>query len=74
MPAPPVADSSSHPDPARVAEWLAASCAAQGVPVLVTDLVVLRRVARLLGDPDVACAPASRRGPAPTLAATGDAA
>jgi hypothetical protein len=34
--------------PEQVAEWLAASCAAQGVPVRVRDPRVLGRVAALL--------------------------
>lgn len=34
--------------PAQVAEWLAASCAAQGVPVRVTNPQVLGQVAALL--------------------------
>jgi hypothetical protein len=37
--------------PAQVAEWLAASCAAQGVPVWVSDPQVLGRVAALLPPP-----------------------
>ncbi|TFV91949.1 hypothetical protein E4P40_04270 [Blastococcus sp. CT_GayMR20] len=37
--------------PAQVAEWLAESCAAQGVPVRVTDPQVLGQVAALLPPP-----------------------
>ena len=36
-------------DPGWLASWVAASCAAQGVPVKVTDLGVLSRVGVLLG-------------------------
>ncbi len=35
--------------PAQVRQWLVASCAAQGVPVVVTDLGVLSRVGVLIG-------------------------
>jgi hypothetical protein len=49
--------------PAQVAEWLAESCAAQGVPVRVADPQVLARVAALL--PPVA-------GPATARSAGGD--
>jgi hypothetical protein len=37
--------------PAQVSEWLAASCAAQGVPVRVSDPQVLAQVAVLLPPP-----------------------
>jgi hypothetical protein len=37
--------------PAQVAEWLAASCAAQGVPVRVSNPPVLAQVAALLPPP-----------------------
>lgn len=36
------------PSPDRVRAWLEASCAAQGVPVVVTDALVLARVAALV--------------------------
>lgn len=35
--------------PDEVAAWVIASCAAQGVPVKVTDVTVVRRVGVLLG-------------------------
>ncbi len=35
--------------PAQVRQWVDSSCAAQGVPVVVTDLGVLTRVGVLLG-------------------------
>jgi hypothetical protein len=44
--------------PAQVAEWLAGSCAAQGVPVRVTNPQVLAQVAALL--PSAGGAPRSR--------------
>ena len=44
--------------PAQVAEWLAESCAAQGVPVRVTDPQVLAQVAALL--PPAGGAPRTR--------------
>ena len=37
------------PTPEAVQAWVAASCAAQGVPEKVTDPVVIRKVAVLLG-------------------------
>ena len=36
------------PSPDRVRAWLEASCAAQGVPVVVTDALVLARVAEVI--------------------------
>jgi len=39
----------SHLSADEVAAWVAASCAAQGLPVKVTDPGVVRRVAVLLG-------------------------
>ncbi len=39
----------SHVSDAEVASWVAASCAAQGVPVKVTEPGVVRRVGALLG-------------------------
>lgn len=38
----------ADPPPDRVRAWLEASCAAQGVPVVVTDPLVLARVAALV--------------------------
>lgn len=35
--------------PEEVAAWVAASCAAQGVPVKVTDPTIVRRMGALLG-------------------------
>jgi hypothetical protein len=35
--------------PEEVKRWVEASCAAQGVPVKVTDTIVVRRVGMLLG-------------------------
>lgn len=37
--------------PEAVAAWLSASCAEQGVPVLITDPHVLAKVATLLSPP-----------------------
>lgn len=37
--------------PAQVRAWVAASCAAQGVAVVVTDPAVIADVVALLGDP-----------------------
>lgn len=42
------ASSRADPPPDRVRAWLEASCAAQGVPVVVTDPLVLARVAALV--------------------------
>lgn len=39
----------SHLTDAELAAWVASSCAAQGVPVKVTDPTVVRRVGTLLG-------------------------
>src|SRR5687768_12452451 len=39
---------SSNPDPKRVAEWLAASCARSGVAVKVSDPNALRQIGVLL--------------------------
>ncbi|THJ00979.1 hypothetical protein E7Z54_11470 [Nocardioides sp.] len=39
----------SHLDEAALAAWVESSCAAQGVPVKVTDPTVVRRVGGLLG-------------------------
>lgn len=46
-----------------VAAWLSASCAEQGVPVLITDPHVLAKVAALLGRPSAGSetAPSKRR-------------
>jgi hypothetical protein len=38
-------------DPSVVRRWVERTCAAQGVPVVVTDAVVLAKVATLLGAP-----------------------
>jgi hypothetical protein len=48
--------------PEQVAAWLAASCQAQGVPVLVTDARVLGRVAALLTPAAGGPASARQRG------------
>ncbi len=48
--------------PAQVSEWLAASCAAQGVPVRVSDPQVLAKVAALLPAPVVGPANARSAG------------
>lgn len=56
-------DPSAPLDPAVVRAWVEASCAAQGVPVKVTDLAVVRTVEALLSGPQrgvsraAACAP-----------------
>lgn len=52
------------PDPEAVRAWVEASCAAQGLPVTITDSTVLGRVAGLLGAPP-------RKGRGPTGAAPG---
>ncbi len=36
-------------DPEAIMEWLQASCAAQGVPVVIRDHAVISQVAALLG-------------------------
>lgn len=41
----------SHLSTHELAAWVAASCAAQGVPVKITDPTVIRRVGALLGEP-----------------------
>ncbi len=41
----------SHLSAAEVAAWVVASCAAQGLPVKVSDPGVVRRVGALLGAP-----------------------
>ena len=52
---------------AVVREWVERSCAAQGVPVFVTDVVVVGRVGVLLGGRVPARAPdGARRDPSPT--------
>ena len=52
--------------PAEVAEWLAASCAAQGVPVRVADPQALAAVAALLPPPVAGPEPReAREGTAP---------
>jgi hypothetical protein len=56
----------SHLGDAEVAAWVAASCAAQGVPVKVTDPTVVRRVGDLLGASGRGRAQARQRGTAPT--------
>lgn len=50
--------STGPPPPDRVRAWLEASCAAQGVPFVVTDALVLARVAVLVSG--AAGAPARR--------------
>ena len=47
---------------AQVSEWLTASCAAQGVPVRVTDPQVLATVAALLPPPEAVPAAARSAG------------
>ena len=46
-----------------VAAWVAASCEAQGVPVKVTDVRVVARVAVLFGAPAAASEPPDRLHP-----------
>jgi hypothetical protein len=56
-----------HEIAAAVREWVERSCATQGVPVFVTDVVVVGRVGVLLGGRVPARAPAgARRDPSPT--------
>lgn len=51
----------SHLPADELAAWVEASCAAQGVPVKVTDAAVVRRVGMLLGaGADGSRAPAER--------------
>lgn len=38
-----------EPDPEAVRQWLVASCAAQGVPVQITDAVLVAKLGVLLG-------------------------
>lgn len=45
---PPAEGRRSHLAPEELAAWVAQSCAAQGLPVKVTDPTVVRRVALLL--------------------------
>ena len=59
--------------PAELSAWVQASCARQGVPAKVTDIVVVGRVAMLLGSPvgpealgAVAPKRTGRRGPSET--------
>lgn len=51
----------------ELAAWVTASCAAQGVPVKVTDALVVERVSALLGGRGAGCgrspAPGSSRSP-----------
>lgn len=52
---------------AVVREWVERSCALQGVPVFITDVVVVDRVRVLLGGRVPARTPAGvRRDPSPT--------
>lgn len=52
---------------AAIKEWVERSCAAQGVPVFVTDSVVVDQVRVLLGGRAQAGSPGGdRRGPSPT--------
>lgn len=50
-------------DPETIMEWLQASCAAQGVPVVIRDHAVISQVATLLGNVDThpACTPDNRK-------------
>lgn len=41
----------NRPDQALVRAWLEESCAAQGVPVLITDPLTVAQVALLFGGP-----------------------
>jgi hypothetical protein len=59
----------SHLTPDEVAAWVAASCAAQGVPVKVTDPTVVRRVGTLLGVVTPERRGRKRSGPRPSGAA-----
>jgi len=43
-------------DPEAIMEWLQASCAAQGVPVVIRDHAVISQVAALLGHADTCTA------------------
>lgn len=49
----------------EVAAWVAASCAAQGVPIKVTDPTVIRRVGALLGAAEPAGRARKRSGTRP---------
>jgi hypothetical protein len=55
--------------PAEVTAWVQASCAAQGIPVKVTDVTVIRRVGVLLGalSGGFARAPAKREHASPPV-------
>lgn len=59
----------SQVPPEVLASWVAASCAAQGVPVKVTDPTVLRRVGVLLGSAAVEGRGRKRSGTRPSTGA-----
>lgn len=52
----------SNLSPEELAAWVSASCAAQGVPVKVSDPTMVRRVGALLGAPDRGEAGSQRSG------------